>query len=70
MADSDNSASFDVEFDGVEVSEEGESDDKNSLGVAPHLYEPVDDNPDTDMTEEVEESSEDDTLNRLDNTSW
>ena len=56
MADSDNSASFDVEFDVVEVSKEGESDDENSLGVAPYLFEPADDNPDTDMTVEVEES--------------
>ena len=70
MADSDNGASFDVDFDGVEVSEEGESDNENSLRVAPYLFEPVDDNSDTDMAVEVEESSEDDTLNRLDSTSW
>jgi len=70
LANSDKSASFDPEFDGVEVSEEAESDDENSLGVPSYLFEAVDDSPDTDTTAEVEESSKDDTVNRLGNTSW
>ena len=70
MADSDNNSSVDLEFSSVDVSEEGESDGENRLGVIPYQFEPVDDNPENDMTVEVEELSEENAVNRLDNTSW
>ena len=70
MAESDSSDVLELEFEEEDVSEEEEREGEHALGVMPYLFEPVADNPDTEMTVEVEgdgDNSQD--VNRLEETS-
>lgn len=72
MASYDSNVLFEPEFDD-EVSEEGNSSEEDNLGTAPYMFEPLIDDPDAEMTVEVEEESDrshDNAVNRLGNTTW